>query len=59
MFYIRDCSHANIQVRIDSIKNELFKSVIARETFTSIMRFLNFGEDSVNEDDRLGKSDSS
>ena len=49
----------NIQVRIDSIKNELFKSVIARETFTSIMRFLNFGEDSVNEDDRLGKSDSS
>ena len=28
---------------------------MARDSFTSIMRFLNFGEDSVNEDDHFGK----
>ena len=36
-------------------KNELFKSVMTRDRFTSIMQFLNFGEEPVNEDDRLGK----
>ena len=28
---------------------------MTRDRFTSIMRFLNFGEEPVNEDDRLGK----
>ena len=36
-------------------QNELFKSVMTRDRFTSLMRFLNFGEEPVNEDDRLGK----
>ena len=36
-------------------KNELFKSVMTRDRFRSIMRFLNFGEEPVNEEDRLGK----
>ena len=36
-------------------KNKLFKSVMTRDRFTSIMCFLNFGEEPVYEDDRLGK----
>ena len=36
-------------------QNELFKSVMTRDRFTSVMQFLNFGVEPVNEDDRLGK----
>ena len=36
-------------------KNELFKSVMTRDRFTSIMRLLNFGEEPVNEDNHLRK----
>ena len=36
-------------------KNELFKSVMIRDRFKSIMSFLNFGEEPVDENDRLGK----
>ena len=36
-------------------QNKLFKSVMTRDRFTSVMRFLNFGEEPNNEDNRLGK----
>ena len=36
-------------------KNEMFKSVMPRDRFTSIMRFLNFGEEPATENDRLAK----
>ena len=51
------CFHANIQVLLvsGSIVSKLFKSVMTRDRFTSVMQFLNFGVEPVNEDDRLGK----
>lgn len=36
-------------------KNELFKSVMSRNRFQSIMRFLNFGEEPSFQNDRLSK----
>ena len=39
------CFHANIQVLLvsGSIVSKLFKSVMTRDRFTSVMQFLNFG----------------